>query len=119
MEHALAQAEHAWREVVDRFVDPLRPGVERRLARLFTAGRIRPVPYATLHYLVTVGGGALFANPVEAALLGAPAHPDAEDVRAHTEAVADVLIAGIAVTPSGPGPDGTAGPRWRTERAVG
>jgi AcrR family transcriptional regulator len=97
------------RFVVDRFVNPLRPGVERLLARLVAAGRIRPVPYATVHFLVVAGGGALFANPVEAALLGAPAHPDAEDVRAHAEAVADVLIAGIAVTPPGPGPDATAG----------
>jgi len=97
------------RFVVDRFVNPLRPGVERLLARLVAAGRIRSVPYATLHFLVTVGGGALFANPVEAALLGAPAHPDAEDIRAHAEAVADVLIAGIAMTPPAPGPDGTDG----------
>lgn len=97
------------RFVIDRFVNPLRPGVERLLARLVAAGRIRPVPYATLHFLVVVGGGALFANPVEAALLGAPAHPDAEDIRAHAEAVADVLIAGIAVTPPDPGPIGTAG----------
>jgi TetR/AcrR family transcriptional regulator len=84
------------RFVIDRFVNPLRPGVERLLARLVAAGRIRPVPYATLHFLTVVGGGALFANPVEATLLGAPAHPDAEAVRAHAEAVADVLIAGIA-----------------------
>jgi AcrR family transcriptional regulator len=94
------------RFVVDRFVNPLRPGVERLLARLVAAGRIRPVPYATLHFLVTGGGGALFANPVEAALLGAPAHPDAEDIRAHAEAVADVLIAGVTVTPAGPGQSG-------------
>ncbi|MDX6208006.1 MAG: TetR/AcrR family transcriptional regulator [Frankiales bacterium] len=93
------------RFVVDRFVNPLRPGVEGLLARLVAAGRIRPVPYATLHYLVTGGGGALFANPVEAALLGAPAHPDAEDIRAHAEAVADLLIAGLVVTPPGPRPD--------------
>ncbi|MDX6201053.1 MAG: TetR/AcrR family transcriptional regulator [Frankiales bacterium] len=93
------------RFVVDRFVNPLRPGVEGLLARLVAAGRIRPVAYATLHYLVTGGGGALFANPVEAALLGAPAHPDAEDIRAHAEAVADLLIAGLVVTPPGPRPD--------------
>ena len=151
MEHVLAEAEQAWREVayspglddlealrlgvvrqvlfsaahpqvlrimshegaidsprvrfvIDRFVNPLRPGVERLLTRLVAAGRIRPIPYATLHFLVVVGGGALFANPVEAALLGAPAHPNAEDIRAHAEAVADVLIAGVAVTPPGPGP---------------
>jgi hypothetical protein len=40
---------------------------------------------------------ALFANPVGAALLG---NPDADDNRAHTEAVANVLIDGIAVTPA-------------------
>ncbi|MDX6206157.1 MAG: TetR/AcrR family transcriptional regulator [Frankiales bacterium] len=90
------------RFVVDRFVNPLRPGVERLLDRLAAAGRIRPVPYATLHYLVTVGGGAIFAGPVEAALLGAPAQPDAQDIAAHAEAVAEVLIGGLAVAPPGP-----------------
>ena len=152
MEHALVQAEEAWREVadssglddlealrqavvrqvlfsaahpqvlrimshegaidsprvrfvVDRFVNPLRPGVERLLARLVAAGRIRPVPYATLHFLLTAGAGAPFANPVEAVLLGAPAHPGPEEIRAHAEAVADVLIDGIALTPPRPAPD--------------
>jgi AcrR family transcriptional regulator len=90
------------RFVIDRFVNPLRPGVERLLARLVAARRIRPVPYATLHFLAVVGGGAIFAYPVEAALLGAPEHPDAEAIRAHGEAVADVLIAGIALAPPGP-----------------
>ena len=85
------------RFVVDRFVNPLRPGVERILTRLVAAGRIRPIPYATLHYLVVVGGGAIFANPVESALLGAPQHPSEADIRAHAEAVADILIAGVAV----------------------
>ena len=89
------------RFVMDRFVNPLRPGVERLLARLVAAKRIRPVPYATLHFLAVVGGGALFAYPVEAALLGAPPNPDADDVRAHAEAVADVLIAGVALAPPG------------------
>jgi AcrR family transcriptional regulator len=83
------------RFVVDRFINPLRPGVERILARLVAAGRIRPVPYATLHFLTVVGGGAIFANPVEAALLGAPADPSAADIRAYAETVADVLIEGI------------------------
>ncbi len=90
------------RFIIDRFVNPLRPGVERLLARLVAVGRIRPIPYATLHFLTVVGGGELFANPVEAALLGAPAHPDEEDIRAHAEAVADVLIAGVAVPPPDP-----------------
>jgi AcrR family transcriptional regulator len=88
------------RFVVDHFVNPLRTGVERLLARLVTAGRIRPVSYATLHFMVTRGGGALFADHVEAALLGAPGHQDAESIRAYAESVADVLITGIAVAPA-------------------
>jgi hypothetical protein len=32
-------------------------------------------------------------------LLGAPAHPDAQEIRAHAEAVADVLVTGLMVTP--------------------
>lgn len=90
------------RFVVERFIDPLRPGVEHLLARLVEAGRIRPVPYATLHFLAVVGGGAIFASPVEAALLGAPSPPDADDIRAHAEAVADICISGIATTTSRP-----------------
>jgi AcrR family transcriptional regulator len=85
------------RFVVDRFVNPLRPLVEGLLDRLVARGRIRAVPYATLHYLIVHGGGAMFANPVETALLGAPAHPGADEIRAHAEAVADLLIAGISV----------------------
>jgi hypothetical protein len=46
-----------------------------------------------------IGGGALFAYPVEAALLGAPAPPTAEEIHAHAEGVADVLIAGIEARP--------------------
>lgn len=83
------------RFVVDRFINPLRPLVEHRLERLVAAGRIRPLPYATLHYLSVVGGGALFASPVESRLLGAPEAPDADDIRRHAETVADVIVAGV------------------------
>ena len=68
---------------MDRFVNPLRPLVERRLDRLVAEGRTRPVPYATLHFPVVQSGGALFANPIESALLGAPLPPAAEDIRRH------------------------------------
>jgi hypothetical protein len=81
--------------VLDRFVKPLRPLVERRIDRLVAAGRLRPVPYATVHYLVTHGGGAPFASHVETALLGGPRRSDPDEVRRHAEAVADILIAGL------------------------
>ena len=83
------------RFVVDRFINTLRPGVEDLLTRLAAAGRIRPISYATLHYLAVAGTGALYANPVEAALLGAPANPSPDDIRTHAETVADLLITGI------------------------
>jgi hypothetical protein len=87
------------RFVFERFVSPLRPGVEQLLTRLADAGRIRPVPYATLHFLLVAGGGAPYAKPVEAMLLGAPAEPGEREIRAHAETVADLLIRGIVLAP--------------------
>jgi AcrR family transcriptional regulator len=83
------------RYVVDHFVNPLRPMVEQRMSRLVAAGRIREVPYATLHYLVVQGGGARYASPVETVLLGGPEEVSEEDVRRHAEQVADLIIAGL------------------------
>jgi AcrR family transcriptional regulator len=83
------------RYVIDHFVNPLRPLVERRINRLVAAGRLQPVPYATVHYLVVHGGGAPFANHVETALLGGPQRSDADAVRRHAETVADLIIAGL------------------------
>jgi TetR/AcrR family transcriptional regulator len=88
------------RFVVDRFVNPLRPPVEERVDRLVAAGRIRPMPYAALHYLVVQGGGAIFSSPVEAALLGTRPPRRARDIRRHAEAVADVIVAGLSTSPS-------------------
>jgi AcrR family transcriptional regulator len=83
------------RYVVDHFVNPLRPLVELRMSRLVAAGRIREVPYATLHYLVVQGGGAPYASPVETALLGGSAKPSEGDIRRHAEEVAGLIVAGI------------------------
>ncbi|MFC9842004.1 TetR/AcrR family transcriptional regulator [Streptomyces sp. NPDC060223] len=84
------------RFIFEYVLSPLRLPLERRLNRLIAAGRIRPVPYATLHYLVVQGSGALYASPVESTLLGAPQPPEAEDVRRHAETVADIIVAGLS-----------------------
>ena len=105
MNHEGATDSPRVRFVVEHFIDPLRPGIERRLARLVEAGRIRSVPYSTLHFLVGQGGGAPFTNPMEATLLGAPEHPDQETVRHHAETVADILIAGLTAPTSHPDAD--------------
>jgi TetR/AcrR family transcriptional regulator len=83
------------RYVVEHFVNPLRPLVERRMSRLIAAGRIREVPYETLHYLVVQGGGAPYASPVETVLLGGPAQPSDREIRRHAEEVADLIVGGI------------------------
>lgn len=85
------------RFVVERFVNPLRPGVERLLDRLVAAGRIRPLPYATLHYLVTNGGCGQFALPVEARMLEAAVPTTPAELQEHAETVADILLTGITV----------------------
>jgi AcrR family transcriptional regulator len=88
------------RYVVDHFVTPLRPLVEQRMSRLVAAGRIREVPYATLHYLVVQGGGAPYASPVETMLLGGPRRPTEDEIRRHAEEVAGLIIAGLAPRPA-------------------
>lgn len=83
------------RFVVDRFINPLRPGIERLLDRLISAGRVRPVPYLALHYLVLSGTSGPFALPVEARLLGVDVPSTPADLQNHAEAVADIILAGI------------------------
>lgn len=100
MDHEGAIDSPRVRFVFERFVSPLRPAVEQLLTRLADAGRIRPIPYATLHFLAVAGGGAPYAKPVEAMLLGAPAEPSEREIRSHAETVADVLIRGIVLAPA-------------------
>jgi TetR/AcrR family transcriptional regulator len=84
------------RYAVDHFINPLRPLVERRIDRLVAAGRIRRVPYETVHYLVVQGGGAPYATPVETELLGGSADPSEENIRRHAEIVADLIVRGLS-----------------------
>jgi TetR/AcrR family transcriptional regulator len=84
------------RYVIDRFVTPLRPLVEARIDRLVAAGRIRRIPYETLHFLVVQGGGAPYAGPVATRLLGGPEQPTDEQIRRHAETVADVILRGLS-----------------------
>ena len=80
--------------VFEHFVTPLRTLVEARLDALTAAGRIRPVAFPTLHFLITHGGGAPFTSPVEAALLGA-APDDTAAAHRHAEQVADLIVGGL------------------------
>ena len=88
------------RFIFERIINALRPLLEPRLNRLIRDGRIRPVSYATVHFLVVYGSGAPFANTVESALLGAPELRAPADLRQHAEAMADILVSGLAVPPT-------------------
>ncbi|MEV6507709.1 TetR family transcriptional regulator [Streptomyces sp. NPDC051642] len=81
--------------VFERFVAPLRALAEARLDALTAAGRIRPIAFPTLHFLITHGGGAPFTSPVEAALLGAASPGNRAAVRLHAEQVADLIVGGL------------------------
>jgi TetR/AcrR family transcriptional regulator len=100
MSHEGALDSDRIRFMVDRFVAPLKALVERKLDVLAEAGRIQPVPYATLHYLITHGGGGLFASAVEARLLGGKTPAGAEQIQQHAEQVADIIINGLTAKPT-------------------
>lgn len=95
MSHEGAVDSDRIRFIVERFVAPLKAMAEQALHALAEAGRIRPVPYTTFHYLITHGGGAPFASDVEARLLGARPPRGADQIRAHAEQVADIIISGL------------------------
>ena len=97
MSHEGAVDSERIRFIVEKFVAPLQAIVEPKLAALAAAGRIHRVPYTTFHFLVTHGGGSLFATTVEARLLGGEAPQRAEQIRRHAELVADLVINGFAV----------------------
>ncbi|WP_067690953.1 TetR/AcrR family transcriptional regulator [Nocardia jejuensis] len=92
------------RFIVERFVDPLRPGVQALLDRLVTAGRIRALPYATLHFLITSAGSIQLAASVEARLLGADPLDTPDELQRHAETIADIILSGITTDPDNPPP---------------
>jgi TetR/AcrR family transcriptional regulator len=98
MSHEGAVDSERIRFIVERFVAPLQAIVEPKLAALAAAGRIHHVPYTTFHFLVTHGGGSLFASAVEARLLGGEVPQRAEQIRRHAEQVADLVINGFAIS---------------------
>jgi hypothetical protein len=84
--------------IFDNYVAPATAPLGRALEQLAAAGRIRPIPLRTLHFLITSGGAAPFSLAPLARRFD-PADPlDGEHVRAHAGLVADIIIAGLRNT---------------------
>jgi AcrR family transcriptional regulator len=85
--------------IYDTYIDSAMGRVGRLLEHLADAGRIRHVPLRTFHFLLAHGGAAPYTLVALAEHFdpSSPLAPEAVD--AHARLVADVLIAGLQITP--------------------
>jgi AcrR family transcriptional regulator len=81
----------------ERYIGPSSAAVEAALEELTRCGLARPVPAAAFYFLVTHGvAGPVALSPLAERLGHAVSADDPDDLRAYAEAVADLLIEGIA-----------------------
>lgn len=84
----------------ERYIGPSSRSVEQALAELTKCGLARPIPPAAFYFLLTHGvAGPLALSPLAERLGHTLSADDPDALRAYAEAVADVLIEGIAVHP--------------------
>jgi len=82
----------------DTYIGPATAPLGRALEALIAEGRVRPISLRALHFLITAGGSAVFAQLALARHFD-PADPLApEQVHAHVDTVADLIVAGLEVT---------------------
>jgi AcrR family transcriptional regulator len=81
----------------ERYIGPSSAAVETALAELTKCGLARPIPAASFYFLLTHGvAGPVALEPLAGRLGHTVATHDPEALRAYAEAVADLLIEGIA-----------------------
>ncbi len=87
----------------DHYVEPLTAPIGRLLEHLAAAGRVRPISARAFLFLVAHGAAAPFTLEALARELD-PSDPfDPAEQAAYIDAVVDVLIAGIRLSPVAPG----------------
>jgi AcrR family transcriptional regulator len=87
--------------IYDTYIESAMGRVGRLLEHLADAGRIRRIPLRTFHFLLAHGGAAPYTLVALAEHFD-PSSPFAlEAVDAHAQLVADVLIAGLQISPTG------------------
>ncbi len=86
----------------ERYIGPTSAGVEAALAELSRCGAARPIPPAAFYFLLTHGAaGPLALGPLADKFGHSVSADDPAALHAYAEAVADVLIDGIALRPRG------------------
>ena len=81
----------------DNYINPVRSRFVPMLEQLQRAGRIKPIPWEVLFFLITSGGSAPFGQAGMAARMEIELDPEnPTQVRVYAEHVAEVLLNGIA-----------------------
>jgi AcrR family transcriptional regulator len=81
--------------IYDTYIDPAMGRVESLLEHLADSGRIRRVPLRTFHFLVSHGAAAPYTLPALAQHFDATSPLDPEEVEAHANLVADLIVAAL------------------------
>jgi AcrR family transcriptional regulator len=85
--------------LLDTYVRPMIAALAPTYAKLLESGQSRPVPPEVFYYLVTSGGGAKYAlDGMTRELFGATVL-EPEQIDDYAEAVADLVVRGMGVTP--------------------
>jgi TetR/AcrR family transcriptional regulator len=87
--------------VFDRYVKPTLAGAERLVEHLIPEGKIRPISLRQLHFLVAHGAIAPFTLVPLAERFDPRSPLDPEAVQEHADLVAEVIIGGLRIPPSG------------------
>lgn len=85
--------------------------LRRLLDFLIDAGRIRPIPLSTFHFLLTHGAGAPFTLDPLAQKFSKIDPRASTDAAAHAELCADFIVRGLKIDPAPP-----SAPRKTTPR---
>lgn len=93
---------HRLAYIYETYIDPAMGRVQRLLDHLADAGRIRRVPLRTFHFLVSHGGAAPYTLVALAERFDAASPFDTDQVDAHADLVADVIVAGLRLDPPPP-----------------
>ncbi|MGW4830264.1 TetR/AcrR family transcriptional regulator [Amycolatopsis japonica] len=83
--------------LAETYIVPVMTRMAPVYAELVETGRIRDVALHTVYYLITNGGGAIFASNAMTNLLFATPQLSDEEAEQHAAAVADVIVDGLSL----------------------
>lgn len=79
----------------DTYMTRLSARTQAIIDQLVAEGRIRPVPWRSLFFLITAGGSAVFSSEALARRISPVDPHHADQVRQHADFVADLVVTGL------------------------